>query len=199
MIKSNATKAITNYKDFYTKTASQIAEIRASKNYTDEYKAAAIQKVMDEYRSKCDSYKAKAIDAVNEIKSGFSDKRQAAIKKGLESAEQINLLLTGIANNAYSPDMLKDITASMADNPFALDTIRNALLASDNEELKAFAASIPKNNDNGIMRNLDRISDSLSEVPSPDVDSKNDWNVGFYQNGTTFDGWISYIDGSIEE
>lgn len=199
MNKAEATKALSAYKDFYTKTVSQIAAIKASKDFTEEYKAAAIDKVMAEYNSKSEAYNTKAKEAVNTIIEGYSQRRQANIRKGLESADQINLLVNGIKNNVYTIDMLKDITATLADNPFALDTIRSTLVSSDNTDMQLFGASIPQNRDDRIIGNLNNIATKLSEVPSPMADSKADWNSGFFQNGVTFDSWANYINDNIDD
>jgi hypothetical protein len=199
MSKQNAIKAISNYKDFYTATFKQIATLKADKDHTDSWKQPKVEKIMKDFFNQNDLYKSAVKEAIAELAKATDTKRQENIKRGLESAESINMVVNGIKSNSYSVETLNDLIAVYNDNPVALQSLRGALLASNSEDMKTVGASIPQNSDDRVKMNLDRIVNNLTDIPSPTADAKQDFNVGLLQNGTTFDQWISYIDGHFDE
>lgn len=201
MNKADTIKAIKAYQKLYTDTVAKIERIRASDPYTEETKVQMINTVVERFNAQAEEYRAKATEAVTAIQNGISEKRQADIAKGLEAADTVNSIVSGIQNGVYSTEMLRDIVSVNAGNPYAMKTIRGALAASDNDGYKSIGLEIPLSNDERISKNLDRIISDLSDVPSPAAieDGKGNFATGFFQNGTTFSNWCDYIDSNIIE
>lgn len=199
MNKEKALQAIKNYRNYYTDLAHKINTIRADRTHTEKWKSEQIAKLTNDYYANHLTYKDAIRTSVEDIKTGIKTKRQEEIKRGLEASEAVNMIITGINNNAYSPDMLTDVLSVYADNPVALSTIRGALIASSNEDIKMIATHIPQTNNDRVMKNLDKITDALEFIPSVEADGLKDWNAGLYQDGTSFDGWTNYIDENITE
>ena len=198
MSKSKAIKAINDYKDFYTGLVSKRQAILANKDYSDKWKHENLELITTKYWQENDYYKDQVREALNELKSSVSAKRQANLAKSMASAEAVSMIVAGIANNAYTEEMLEDVLAVYKDNPFALSAIRGALLKNDKPEMQSIGIRIPCKKDN-VADNLDKINMNLNDLPSINADASKDWNVGFAQNGTTFDGWADYINENIAD
>lgn len=197
MSKETAQRAIKAFKAEYAGTAGRLQRIREDRTYSDEYKQQMLTKEISRYNSVKDALREDAIREINELQAGIRTNRLQAIQKGLESAEQINLILQGINNNAYSHTMLQDIITSMQGNSVALESIRGSLLNSPDESTRLMAAEIPTDKSERVIGNLSKIANHLRDIPAVESTDINDFAGAMYRSGESFDSWCSYID-SIE-
>lgn len=201
MRKANAIGKIREFGEYYTGVKKKADAIKADKTYSEEFKASQIDHIMAEYNAKSGKYKADMKSAVEAIQDWLTEKRQADLAKGLASAETVNNIINGIKGGVYTGEMMRDLLAIHRDNAYAVSALRSALVASENTEYQSIGIGIPLANDDRIAHNLDRIISGISEIPSPlaTENGSGNWSTGFFQNGTTFDNWCSYIENNVEE
>ena len=197
-MKSKARDAIKAYKDEYTSTARRIAVIRANTGYTDEYKQAQVAKLVKEHNARAESLRENAVGAVNDLLKDVKGRRVKDTQVGLEQATQISLITNGIKDGAYSTEMLSDIIKGYQGNRVALASIKGALLSVGDESMSIVAASIPSDNTDRIVRNLEKCTNNLMNVPPVENNDIQDWSAALYRSGSTFDGMIEYIGGMEE-
>lgn len=198
MSKNDLIKAIQEYRNYYTGLSAKINAVRADKSRMPEWKDEQIAKLLTGYNGKDLAYKQMIREAVEAVKGDLANRRQANIRKGLESAEAVNLIIGGIRSGSYSEQMMNDIIGAYADNPVVLESLRGELLKSNNEPMKIIGASIKQDHGDRITKNLDNIVVALDNIPSVDADGMSDWNAGLYQSGASFDGWLGYVSENID-
>lgn len=200
MSKGRAISAIRKYGKEYTDTINRINKIRNDTNLSEQGKAVRIAEIASAYNSKADALRNDVIDSIGEVVAGINTRRQSAVKQGLASAEQINMIVNGINNGAYSKRMLDDIIETFSDNPIATESIRGALLKHDDERYKSRAIAIRTYNPEKEISNLEKIADQIQHEPSVLSTGKgDDWNIGLYQSGQTFEAWENYINDNVDE
>ncbi len=199
MSKTTAISAIKAYGKAYTDAVNSISKIRNNKELSEDGKAVRIASVVDGFNAKSEKMKADIVSELDSIKCSIDSRRQEAVSKGMASAEQINMIVSGINQSAYSLPMINDIIGTFKGNPVALETIRGALLANDREAYKSAGLEIPMNTDSKVYRNLDSITEQLNHEPPVTTTDRADWNIGLYQSGQTFDSWCDYISENIAD
>ena len=200
MNKATVLKNIENYKKTYQALTSKVDQVKASDKLTTVGKAEKIEMLTKASEVELQTAKASLTTALEELKGDLIVNRRKDVAKGLEDAERINLVVDGIDKEAYTVAMIEDMITAFNGNSVALARIKNALDSSGEVAYHNISMTIPKDQGNKVIDNIDKIIRTLNTEPTISFASKNqatDFGTQLYWSGATFDEWHRYIEENI--
>lgn len=200
MGKATVLRNINNYKGAYQALTSKVDQVKASKELTNIGKRDRIEKLTELTKEELQKAKTSLIASLEELKGELIVNRRKEVAKGLEDAERINLVVSGIASEAYTTTMIEDMITAFNGNSVALAKIKGALEDSGEVAYHNIAMNIPKDQGNKVVDNLDKIIKTLNAEPTISFTEKNqanDFTTQLYWSGATFDEWYRYIEENI--
>ena len=200
MNKATVLRNINNYKGAYQALTSKIDQVKASDKLTNVGKREQIEKMTELTKEELQKAKASLIASLEELKGELIVNRRKEVAKGLEDAERINLVVSGIASEAYTTTMIEDMITAFNGNSVALAKIKGALEDSGEVAYHNIAMNIPKDQGNKVVDNLDKIIKKLNAEPTISFTEKNraqDFGTQLYWSGATFDEWYRYIEENV--